>query len=114
MIPREIKALADEQAKRCGEIARRDSIIRELTRFITSYTPGGSEYVRRFSETLYVAELEACGRYIDNRIAEGHAAKQELARLNKRATPRCPGIEIEPGTFSGCDQSAGDCPVCGK
>lgn len=28
--------------------------------------------------------------------------------------PRCPGIEIEPGVFSGCDQSAGDCPVCGK
>ena len=28
--------------------------------------------------------------------------------------PRCPGIEIEPGVFSGCDQSGGDCPVCGK
>jgi hypothetical protein len=29
------------------------------------------------------------------------------------ATP-CKGIEIEPGAFSGCDQSAGDCPTCGK
>lgn len=28
--------------------------------------------------------------------------------------PRCPGIEIEPGVYSGCDQSAGDCPTCGK
>jgi len=28
--------------------------------------------------------------------------------------PKCPGIEIEPGVFSGCDQSAGDCPTCGK
>lgn len=28
--------------------------------------------------------------------------------------PECPGIEIEPGVFSGCDQSSGDCPVCGK
>lgn len=28
--------------------------------------------------------------------------------------PKCPGIEIEPGVFSGCDQSARDCPVCGK
>lgn len=27
---------------------------------------------------------------------------------------KCKGIEIEPGVFSGCDQSAGDCPVCGK
>lgn len=26
----------------------------------------------------------------------------------------CKGIEIEPGAFSGCDQSAGDCPTCGK
>jgi len=28
--------------------------------------------------------------------------------------PPCPGIEIEPGVFSGCDQSGGDCPICGK
>ena len=26
----------------------------------------------------------------------------------------CKGIEIEPSVFSGCDQSAGDCPTCGK
>ena len=26
----------------------------------------------------------------------------------------CKGIEIEPGVYSGCDASAGDCPVCGK
>lgn len=26
----------------------------------------------------------------------------------------CKGIEVEPGVFSGCDQSAGDCPMCGK
>lgn len=28
--------------------------------------------------------------------------------------PPCPGFEIEPGVFSGCDQSGGDCPICGK
>lgn len=28
--------------------------------------------------------------------------------------PSCSGIEIESGVFSGCDQSAGDCPTCGK
>ena len=28
--------------------------------------------------------------------------------------PPCPGIEIEPGMWSGCDQSGGDCPTCGK
>lgn len=28
--------------------------------------------------------------------------------------PKCPGLEIEPGVFSGCDQSGGDCPTCGK
>ena len=26
----------------------------------------------------------------------------------------CKGIEIDPGKFSGCDASAGDCPTCGK
>lgn len=26
----------------------------------------------------------------------------------------CKGFEIEPGVFSGCDASAGDCPVCGR
>ena len=26
----------------------------------------------------------------------------------------CKGIEIEPGAFSGCDASAGDCPECGR
>lgn len=28
--------------------------------------------------------------------------------------PECPGLEIEPGVWSGCDQSGGDCPTCGK
>ncbi len=26
----------------------------------------------------------------------------------------CKGFEIEPGVFSGCDASAGDCPECGR
>ena len=28
--------------------------------------------------------------------------------------PPCPGIEIEPGIFSGCNHSHGNCPVCGN
>ncbi len=28
--------------------------------------------------------------------------------------PECQGIELESGVFSGCNQSGGDCPVCGK
>lgn len=28
--------------------------------------------------------------------------------------PLCPGFEIEAGVWSGCNQSAGDCPTCGK
>ena len=27
---------------------------------------------------------------------------------------KCQGFEIESGVYSGCDQSGGDCPVCGK
>lgn len=30
------------------------------------------------------------------------------------AEVKCKGIEIGDGNFSGCDQSAGDCPTCGK
>lgn len=26
----------------------------------------------------------------------------------------CKRIEVESGVFSGCDQSTGDCPMCGK
>ena len=26
----------------------------------------------------------------------------------------CKGFEIEDNVFSGCDQSSGDCPVCGE
>ena len=26
----------------------------------------------------------------------------------------CPGIDLGDGNFSGCDQSGGDCPTCGK
>lgn len=26
----------------------------------------------------------------------------------------CKGMEIEPGAYSGCDASAGDCPTCGQ
>ena len=28
--------------------------------------------------------------------------------------PKCPGIEVEPSVYSGCNQSGEDCPVCGK
>lgn len=38
----------------------------------------------------------------------------EYALSAETAPEPCKGIEIEPGVFSGCDQSAGDCPVCGK
>lgn len=32
----------------------------------------------------------------------------------KHGGPPCPGMEIEPGVFSGCTGSGGDCPTCGK
>jgi len=38
--------------------------------------------------------------------------KERQARLDELRP--CPGIEIEPGVFSGCDQSGGDCPTCRK
>jgi hypothetical protein len=32
---------------------------------------------------------------------------------HRQGNGECPGIEIEPGIWSGCDQSGGDCPTCG-
>lgn len=39
---------------------------------------------------------------------------KEIAGKAVQIAPGCPGFEVEPGVFSGCNQSAGDCPVCGK
>lgn len=39
---------------------------------------------------------------------------KEIAGKAIQIAPGCPGFEVEPGVFSGCNQSAGDCPVCGK
>ena len=30
------------------------------------------------------------------------------------AVPKCQGIDLGDGNFSGCDKSGGDCPVCGE
>lgn len=30
------------------------------------------------------------------------------------AEVECPGMEVESGVFSGCNQTAGDCPACGR
>jgi len=35
-------------------------------------------------------------------------------RFFSAETVPCQDIEISPGSFSGCNQSGGDCPVCGK
>ena len=42
--------------------------------------------------------------------------KQEDRQLLREImeSDKCPGIEIEPGVYSGCEPGAGDCPTCGK
>ena len=39
----------------------------------------------------------------------GKCIEDVIATINK-----CPGFEIEVGVHSGCSQTGGDCPVCGK
>jgi hypothetical protein len=39
---------------------------------------------------------------------------QHIRAAFEAAADKCKGIEIEPGVYSGCDASAGDCPTCGK
>lgn len=38
----------------------------------------------------------------------------EGRRFFSAETIQCNGIEIEPGVYSGCNASAGDCPACGQ
>ena len=33
---------------------------------------------------------------------------------SEASAQQCQGTEVAPGVFSGCDQSAGDCPSCGE
>lgn len=49
-----------------------------------------------------------------NTAADFMAWAQSRARAAIAKGTACKGFEIEPGVFSGCNQSAGDCPVCGK
>lgn len=41
-------------------------------------------------------------------------SKRELIESLFNVETVCRGIELGDGNFSGCDQSAGDCPSCGK
>lgn len=53
---------------------------------------------------------EMRGRRTDNKF-DGHVPGLACPM---HGGPKCPGFEIEPGAYSGCDQSNGDCLVCGK
>ena len=33
---------------------------------------------------------------------------------HKQSKIECKGIELKPGAWTGCTQTDGDCPVCGK
>lgn len=63
------------------------------------------EPVKKRNTRTRLIEFDYEGRYdgyIPGLACSGHGG------------PKCPGFEIEPGVYSGCDQSGGDCPVCGK
>jgi len=49
-----------------------------------------------------------------DRVATDTDTDSEGNRLFSAEEVECKGIEVSEGAFSGCDQSGGDCPVCGK
>jgi hypothetical protein len=53
---------------------------------------------------------------LGNKMGFYHLTVRPNGSNQKRfyANPKCRGIEIEEGVYSGCNQSAGDCPSCGK
>jgi DNA repair exonuclease SbcCD ATPase subunit len=61
------------------------------------------------------ARVEVAEALAKEMVAAYESCDQECSELQARvsASP-CLGIEIEPGVYSGCDQSGGDCPICGK
>lgn len=90
-------------------------------------TPSDQELARRFADRQReLSELEQGERVEAPRYHNKHSCKprnrkskqqKKQERIN-RAKPKvvCEGFEISPGTgiMSGCDQSCGDCPTCGK
>jgi hypothetical protein len=83
------------------------------------------DYVKEVKSKCSVPMWDGFGFPAGNcgKDAFGKRTKEGLNRFNGHAPrwvcynhggPQCPGIEIEEGVFSGCDQSGGDCPTCGN
>lgn len=60
------------------------AVVRQLSSCLTSLTPGGSEFLIRFDDDLYFADVGACEKFIRRCYDEGHKAKLDLARLKKK------------------------------
>lgn len=54
------------------------------------------------------------GRRKANASGQDGEDLQHIRAAFEAAADKCKGMEIEPGVYSGCDASAGDCPTCGK
>jgi hypothetical protein len=60
------------------------------------------------------ADLDAVKHWLETTDTRDELkAERDQLQARVSASP-CLGIEIEPGVYSGCDQSGGDCPICGK
>ena len=73
-------------------------------------------------ETDYEAYCAECDEPISFRLttAKGSVLFHVLPHVCPVNEPEddvdatCQGIEVSPGEFSGCNQTGGDCPACGK
>lgn len=68
----------------------------------------------------WVRSIEGCycQNYDDAQAAAVWAEEMNAwlaaQEIMEREGLTCPGIEVMPGEFSGCNQSHGDCPRCGR
>lgn len=67
-----------------------------------------------FGERAHCETWRNEGSGLDVRADRKYAGYVPGLACEEHGGPPCPGLEIEPGVFSGCDHSGGDCPTCGE
>lgn len=74
-------------------------------------TPSDTELAKRFAKR----QQFLAGR-VDELSTYHQQQNQMKTKKNLEEDEPCQGFEISPGTglYSGCDQTCGDCPICGK
>ncbi len=102
----------------CGWNGDFGNVLERMEKAATSLTEATKAYMKAADE-LHRLYSTGVGTADERAGAIDHLEDAELIPRRERdqdgrILADCRGIEIEPSVFSGCDQSSGDCPVCGR